>query len=78
VQGSDGIERLRRWEDAGGTWRVLHGRAAPTDGAGDDTGPLVSLCRCDGGEEVERLRLTGAEAAAYVRLRPSSEDPEPA
>lgn len=67
----DGIERLRRWEDAGGTWRVLHGRAE----AGD--GPLVSLCRCDGGEEVERVRLTGVDAAAYLRLRPSSEEPEP-
>jgi hypothetical protein len=80
VQGSDGIERLRRWEDAGGTWRVLHGRVTPAAGdeTGGDTGPLVSLCRCDGGEEVERVRLTGAEAAAYVRLRPSSEDPEPA
>jgi hypothetical protein len=67
----EGIERLRRWEDAGGTWRVLHGRAEPGDG------PLVSLCRCDGGEEVERVRLAGAEAAAYLRLRPSSEEPEP-
>jgi hypothetical protein len=79
----DGIERLRRWEDAGGTWRVLHGRATPAagddtgDGAGDGAGPLVSLCRCDGGEEVERVRLAGPEAAAYVRARPSSEDPEP-
>jgi hypothetical protein len=78
VGGTDGIERLRRWEDAGGTWRVLHGRGDDGAGGGEDgPGPLVSLCRCDGGEEVERLRLSGAEAA-YVRLRPSSEDPEPA
>jgi hypothetical protein len=57
---------------------VLHGRGDDGAGGGEDgPGPLVSLCRCDGGEEVERLRLSGAEAA-YVRLRPSSEDPEPA
>jgi len=78
--GVDGIDGLRRWEDAGGTWRVLHGRAgADGDGGdgGEGTGPLVSLCRCDGGEEVERVRVPGADAAAYLRLRPSSEDPEP-
>jgi hypothetical protein len=67
----DGIEELRRWEDAGGTWRVLRGRAD------DDGGALVSLCRCDGGEEVERIRLTGAAVATYLALRRSSEDPEP-
>ena len=78
VERSEGIERLRRWEDAGGTWRVLHGRTAAEEGAGARSGPLVSLCRCDGGEEVERVRLAGDDAAAYLRLRPTSEDPEPA
>jgi len=79
VEDGDGIERLRRWEAAGGTWQVLHGRRDPGAGAGGETGsgPLVSLCRCDGGEEVERVRVVGAEAAAYLRLRPSSDDPEP-
>jgi hypothetical protein len=76
VAHEDGIDRLRRWEDAGGTWRLLHGRSGG-DAAGED-GALVSLCRCDGGEEVERVRLTGSAAAAYLRARPSSEDPEPA
>jgi len=37
---------LLRWENAGGTWRVLHR---------DSDGVTVSLCRCDGGEEAARF-----------------------
>ena len=37
---------LRRWEDAGGLWRVL----------ARDAGTItVGLYRCDGGEEVDRI-----------------------
>lgn len=37
---------LRRWEDAGGVWRVAMVGAR---------GATVVLCRCDGGEEVDRF-----------------------
>ena len=40
---------LRRWEDAGGTWQLV---------ARSATSVTVALCRCDGGEEVDRLTTT--------------------
>ena len=45
------LERLLRWEGAGGTWRIL----AELDGS-----VMVSLCRCDGGEEADRFTTDGA------------------
>ena len=42
----EALGRLRRWEDAGGTWRVTARRAETV---------TVALCRCDGGEEVDRF-----------------------
>lgn len=60
------LDQLLRWETSGGTWRVT-GRA-----------PLVvALCRCDGGEEVDRLTLDEPAALAYVDGRETSEDPGP-
>ncbi|GAA1800425.1 flavin reductase family protein [Agromyces neolithicus] len=43
---SASLDELVRWEAFGGTWAVLE---ATRDGA------IVSLCRCDGGEEVSRI-----------------------
>ncbi|MGX5696015.1 flavin reductase family protein [Agromyces soli] len=40
------LDELARWEGFGGTWALLERTA---DGA------IVSLCRCDGGEEVSRI-----------------------
>ncbi|GAA1793602.1 flavin reductase family protein [Agromyces lapidis] len=40
------LDELDRWEGFGGTWAV---RQLGADGA------IVSLCRCDGGEEVSRI-----------------------
>ncbi|MDF0513470.1 flavin reductase family protein [Agromyces sp. H3Y2-19a] len=40
------LEELERWESFGGTWAL---RELTDDGA------IVSLCRCDGGEEVSRI-----------------------
>lgn len=59
------LPALRRWEEAGGVWRVA---------ARSATQVSVALCRCDGGEEVERL--TSADPAALRALagRVSSED----
>ncbi|WP_436772473.1 hypothetical protein [Yinghuangia sp. YIM S09857] len=56
---------LRRWEDAGGVWRVVATR-------GDSV--TVSLCRCDGGEEAERLTSADPDLVAYVNRR-LAEDP---
>lgn len=39
-------EVITRWEQFGGAWRILH---RTTDSV------TVSLTRCDGGEEVQRL-----------------------
>ena len=51
------LDLLRRWEDAGGTWRLDHRR-------GDTM--TITLCRCDGGEEVDRLVSDAPELIAYV------------
>lgn len=54
------LDVLRRWEDAGGHWVVVH--RAP--------GRIVlSLQRCDGGEEVQRLSASDAAVLEYVGLR---------
>jgi hypothetical protein len=56
MQASD-LETLRRWETAGGTWR-LEGRRGAT--------LSIALCRCDGGEEVDRLTSADPDLRAYV------------
>jgi len=56
--GSADLARLRRWEDAGGTWELL---AAHADAV------TVSLRRCDAGEEVDRLTSTSPDLLDYVR-----------
>ena len=62
---SDPLGDLLRWENAGGSWRLLSHR---------DGEVCVSLCRCDGGEEVERIVSSDPELAIYVSARSSSED----
>jgi hypothetical protein len=61
----DAVDRLLRWERAGGTWRVL-GRSA----AGAVT---VALSTCHG-EELEQLTSADAELVALIGTRSSSED----
>ena len=51
------LARLLRWENAGATWQLL------TVHEGVAT---VSMCRCDGGEEMERLRSAAPDLVAYV------------
>ncbi len=53
------VDQLLRWEESGGTWYAV--------GATE-----VALCRCDGGEVVDRLRVEDDETAAYLRARPAS------
>lgn len=59
-------DRVRRWEDAGGVWRVL---SRHSDGR-----TTVSLCRCDGGEEVDRLSSADSALIAYLAGRDASDD----
>jgi hypothetical protein len=62
-QDSDDVARLRRWEDAGGTWQLL-----PTSGPS----VTVALRRCDGGEEVDRFSSTDQRLIDYLGGRTSS------
>lgn len=57
------IEQLQRWEASGGTWYAV------------GTSEVV-LCRCDGGEVAERLRVDDQEAAAWLLDHPASEPSE--
>jgi len=54
---SDDLIQLRRWEDAGATWRPIHVRPGSA---------AIALCRCDGGEEVERLISSAPDLVAYA------------
>lgn len=56
------LAQLRRWEDFGATWRVDAVTAA---------GLTITLCRCDGGEEVARIVSADPALAAYVEGRDS-------
>lgn len=55
--GEDPVAVLRRWEDFGATWEVVHRSGGQL---------TVSLRRCDGGEEVSRLVSADPTLAAYV------------
>ncbi|MCE4267570.1 hypothetical protein [Rhodococcus globerulus] len=59
------VETLSRWSDSGAMWRVL--RRTPTS-------ITVSMCRCDGGEEMERLTSTDPELLAWIGKRQTSND----
>jgi hypothetical protein len=56
---------LRRWEEFGGVWRVVsRGPAAVT----------VSLCRCDGGEEIERITSNDPGLLTFLGERTTSQE----
>jgi uncharacterized protein len=63
--GPDFVAQLRRWEDAGGVWRVL-GR--------DRDAVTVGLYRCDDGEEADRFVATDPRVAEFLAGRTSSQD----
>lgn len=65
---SEPVGVLRRWEDLGATWRVV---------AETRAGVTVALCRCDGGEEVERFTSEAPGLRAYLGGRASSEEELP-
>ncbi len=60
---ADPVSRLQRWEAFGAHWQVV-----------DDDGSrvTVALCRCDGGEEVDRLTSTDPALRTFLDGRTSS------
>lgn len=62
------LDRLLRWEGSGGTWRVLGRRTASL---------TIALCRCDGGEEVDRFSTAEPAVIAYVGERETGEEGGP-
>lgn len=55
---SEDLAVLRRWENAGGQWHVVaHGQASVR----------IALCRCDDGEEVERITSRDPVLMRYVQ-----------
>lgn len=61
----DALEVLRRWEESGGTWRVLARR-------GEEL--TISLRTCTGGEEADRLTSADPALLAYVGGRSAGDD----
>ena len=62
--GTDFVALLRRWEGAGGLWRVL-GRAGGS--------VTVGLYRCDGGEETDRFVASDPRLTQFLAGRTSSQ-----
>ena len=56
------LETLRRWEEFGAVWEVVHRTADQV---------TISMRRCDGGEEVSRLVTRDAAVLALVEERSS-------
>jgi hypothetical protein len=61
---SEALDRLRRWEDSGGAWRIRL-----------DTGDAVdiSLLTCDAGEEMDRIRSTDQDLLDHLHTRPGDD-----
>ena len=57
---SDALGYLRRWEEAGATWRVVVRTPAEVE---------IALLTCDAGEEVDRLRTSDPDVLDYVADR---------
>ena len=58
--GQDPVGQLQRWEDFGGVWRVV---------ARDGSLTTIALCRCDAGEEVDRLTSDDPELLDFLAAR---------
>jgi hypothetical protein len=59
------VELLRRWSAFGATWQVV---------ARTRSSVTVSLRRCDGGEEVQRLTSSDPQLMTFLAGRLSSAD----
>jgi hypothetical protein len=51
------VERLERWQEFGGVWRVL---ARTPDRV------TISFCRCDDGEEVDRVTFRAPQLLHWL------------
>jgi hypothetical protein len=58
------LGRVQRWLGFGGAWRVVSRTAGTV---------TISLCRCDEGEEMDRLISDDPELLAWLGGRTSSE-----
>jgi hypothetical protein len=67
-QSGSALSVLRRWEDSGGTWRVVSRSHRSVD---------LALLTCDGGEEMDRLTSTDPEVLTFVGERSTSDHPSP-
>lgn len=56
----DPLETLRRWEESGGTWRLLHSH---------DEGVFLELLTCSGGEVMGHVRTDDPDVLAHVSRR---------
>ena len=54
---SEALDRLRRWEDSGATWRIVVRRPGDVE---------IALLTCDAGEQVDRLVTADREVLDYV------------
>jgi hypothetical protein len=61
----DAVERLERWQQFGAVWRVLSHRSGTV---------TISLCRCDGGEEVGQIVSRDAHLLDWLGGRRSSDE----
>ena len=61
----DPVGQLRRWQDFGAVWEVVHR---------DQRSATVALRRCDGGEEVGRLTSEDPALLAFLD-QASTEEP---
>jgi len=60
---ADPIAVLRRWEDFGGTWTISERT---------EDSVTISLRRCDGGEEAQRLTSTDPALLTWLDRKPPS------
>ncbi|MFC7402819.1 hypothetical protein [Citricoccus sp. GCM10030269] len=56
----DDLQRLLRWEESGGTWRVKHVRRSSLS---------VALLTCDGGEEMDVITSSDPRLLAHCQER---------
>jgi hypothetical protein len=61
----DPAAALQRWQEFGGMWQVVSRSPA---------GVTVSLRRCDGGEEIERITSDDPALLAFLGERTTSQE----
>ena len=57
---SEALDRLRRWEESGATWRVVVRTPESVE---------IALLSCDAGEEMDRLRTADPAVLEHVDAR---------